>query len=87
MKKIPMRKCIGCMESRAKKELCRIVKTKEGKINVDYTGKTEGRGAYICYQVECLDKARKNRRLEKEFSMKIEDYIYEELRRGIESAK
>ena len=85
MKKIPLRKCLGCLESKPKKELCRIVKTKEGKIILDNTGKTEGRGAYICFNKECLESAIKNKRLQKEFEMKIENEIYEELRSRIEN--
>ena len=80
MKKIPMRKCLGCQESKPKKDLCRIVKSKDGIISIDNTGKTEGRGAYICYSKECLEKAVKNKRLQKEFEMKIDEKIYDELR-------
>ena len=85
MKKIPMRRCLGCMQSKPKKDLCRIVKSKDGKIIIDITGKADGRGAYICYDKECLEKAFKNRRLQKEFEMKVEDEIYEELRRNIDN--
>ena len=64
-KKIPMRKCIGCNESKSKKELVRIVRSPEGEISVDTTGKKNGRGAYICNDAECLRKARKSKRLER----------------------
>lgn len=80
MKKIPERTCIGCNSKKSKKELIRIVKDKEGNIQIDRTGKLPGRGAYICDDVSCLEKARKSKRLEKSFEMKIEDKIYEELR-------
>ena len=56
MKKIPLRTCMGCNEKRTKKELIRIVKQKDGNVEVDKTGKMEGRGAYICNNIECLDK-------------------------------
>lgn len=80
MKKIPQRTCIGCNSKKSKKELIRIVKDKEGNIQIDRTGKLPGRGAYICDDVSCLDKAIKSKRLEKAFETKIEDKIYEELR-------
>lgn len=83
MKKLPTRTCIGCGEQKLKKELIRIVKNKEGKISIDKTGKYEGRGAYICDDAECLNKAIKSKRLEKNFEMKIPDEIYEELRKTI----
>ena len=80
MKKIPLRRCIGCFESKPKNELYRIVKTSEGEILLDKTGKKNGRGAYICSSKECLEKAIKGKKLEKEFETKISDEIYEELR-------
>lgn len=83
MKKLPTRTCIGCGEQKSKKEFIRIVKNKEGKISIDKTGKLEGRGAYICDDIECLNKAIKTRKLEKNFEMKIPDEIYEELRKTI----
>lgn len=83
MKKLPQRTCIGCNTQKDKKELIRIVKNKEGEIFVDKTGKLPGRGAYICDNIECLEKAIKSKRLEKSFEMKIENVIYEELRKRI----
>lgn len=80
MKKIPQRTCLGCMQSKNKSELVRIVKQNDGKIFVDKTGKANGRGAYICNNVECLDKAIKSKRLEKSFETKIDNEIYESLR-------
>ena len=76
-KKIPMRMCLGCGESKPKKELGRVVKNKEGEISLDLTGKKSGRGAYICKSTECFNKARKARRFEKAFSCKIEDEVFE----------
>lgn len=80
MKKIQQRTCLGCMQSKNKSELVRIVKQNDGKIFVDKTGKANGRGAYICNNVECLDKAIKSKRLEKNFETKIDNEIYESLR-------
>ena len=76
-KKIPMRMCLGCGEMKPKKELIRVVKSPEGEISLDFTGKKSGRGAYICRSGECLEKARKGRRLEKSFSCKIDESVYE----------
>lgn len=76
-KKIPMRMCLGCGEMKPKKELVRAVKSKEGEISLDLTGKKPGRGAYICKNMECFKKARKARRFEKEFSCKIEEEVYD----------
>lgn len=82
-KHIPQRMCSGCSEMKPKKELVRIVRTKEGEISLDLTGKKAGRGAYICNDVECLKKARKARRLEKSFSAQIPNEVYDELERQI----
>lgn len=75
--KTPMRMCLGCNEMRPKKELMRVVKSPEGEISLDFTGKKNGRGAYICRSTECFEKARKARRFEKTFSCKIEENVYE----------
>ena len=64
VKKIPQRMCTGCMEMKPKKELFRIVRSKEGEISIDLTGKKPGRGAYICKSIECFEKAFKTKRLE-----------------------
>lgn len=80
MKKIPQRTCMGCNIKKDKKEFIRIVKNKNGEINIDKTGKMQGRGAYLCDNIKCLEKAIKNKRIEKTFEMKIEDEIYEKLR-------
>lgn len=80
-KKIPMRKCIGCNESKSKKELVRIVRAPDGDISLDTTGKKNGRGAYICNNAECLKKARKARRLEKIFECSIPDTVYDSAER------
>jgi uncharacterized conserved protein, YLXR B.subtilis homolog len=80
LKKEPQRTCLGCKESKNKKELIRIVKQNDGKIFIDKTGKANGRGAYICNNIECLEKAIKSKRLENNFETKIDNEIYESLR-------
>ena len=80
MKKQPQRTCIGCNSKKDKKEFIRIVKNKENEISIDRTGKKEGRGAYICDNIACLEKLIKSKRLEKVFDIKISEEIYENLR-------
>lgn len=80
MKEMPKRTCIGCNEIKLKKELIRIVKNKEGQIFIDKTGKANGRGAYICDNIECLEKAIKTKRLERTFETNIDAKLYEELK-------
>ena len=75
-KKIPMRMCLGCGEMKPKRELIKVVKSKEGDISLDLTGKKSGRGAYICKSVECFEKARKARKFERSFSCMISEDIY-----------
>lgn len=82
-RKIPLRKCIGCGEMKDKRELVRVVRSKEGEISVDLYGKKPGRGAYICRSAACLAKAQKAKRLEKAFSTRIEPEIYEAMMREI----
>jgi predicted RNA-binding protein YlxR (DUF448 family) len=80
VKKIPMRMCTGCNEMKPKKELVRIVRSKEGEVSVDLTGKKPGRGAYICRNLECLEKAFKTKRLNRNLEAAISDEIYEKLK-------
>ena len=72
VKKIPQRMCTGCMEMKPKKELIRVVKNKDGEVSIDFTGKKPGRGAYICKNIECLEKACKTKRLSKNLEIKLE---------------
>lgn len=76
-KKIPMRKCLGCNEMKPKRELIRAVKSPDGEISIDLTGKKSGRGAYICPDKACLRKARKGKRLEKALETAIPDSVYD----------
>ena len=75
-KKIPVRMCSGCGQHFPKKELVRVVRSPQGEISVDLTGKKSGRGAYICRNVECLRKARKAKRLERALECQIPDEVY-----------
>ncbi len=84
-KKIPMRRCNGCNEQKPKKELIRIVKSPEGEISLDITGKKSGRGAYICNSIDCLQKVRKSRRIDKTFEMTIPDEVYNSLEEQIKN--
>lgn len=84
MKKLPGRTCIGCNTQKAKNELIRIVKNNRGEINLDKTGKMPGRGAYICNNIECLNKAIRSKKLERCFETNIDEKIYEELKNEIE---
>ena len=76
MKRQNKRTCMGCNEKKDKKDLIRIVKNKQNEINIDRTGKLEGRGAYICDNIECLEKAIKTKRIERVFEQKIPEEIY-----------
>jgi uncharacterized protein len=87
VKKLPQRMCAGCIEMKPKKELIRIVRNKEGEISIDLIGKKPGRGAYICKNEECLTKAVKTKRLEKNLEVKISDEIYNKLKEEINSAE
>jgi predicted RNA-binding protein YlxR (DUF448 family) len=87
IKKIPQRMCTGCMEMKPKKELIRVVKSKEEEVSVDLTGKKNGRGAYICKSIECLEKAFKSRKLEKNLETRISEEIYNKLKGEIENEK
>lgn len=79
VRKVPMRKCVGCNEKKAKKELIRVLRTPEGEIELDRTGKKNGRGAYLCGKPECLAKARKNRGLERSLGVHIPDEVFDRL--------
>ena len=84
-KKVPLRQCIGCGEMKGKKEMMRVLRTQEGDICLDTTGKKNGRGAYLCKSIECLKKARKNKGLERSFKMSIPNEVYESLEKEFEN--
>jgi len=87
VKKVPQRMCTGCMEMKSKKELIRVVKNNENEISIDLHGKKPGRGAYICRSIECLEKAVKAKRLERNLESKISEEIYAKLKEEIENAE
>lgn len=78
-KRIPMRMCLGCNDMKPKREMIRVVKSKEGEISLDLTGRKSGRGAYICKNIECFQSARKARRFEKSFSCMISSEVYDSM--------
>lgn len=80
-RKVPLRKCTGCNEMKDKRELVRVVKSNEGEFSLDFTGKKPGRGSYICKDIECLNKAEKNKGLERSFKMAVDKEIYNDLRK------
>ena len=79
VKKIPLRKCLGCMESFPKKELIRVVRTPEGDVCIDHTGKKSGRGAYICKSEACLKKAVKSKRIQNNLEVSLSDELIDAL--------
>ncbi len=86
-KKIPMRQCVGCGEMRGKKEMMRVLRTVDGQICLDVTGKKNGRGAYLCKKEECLRKARKNKGLERSLKMNIPEEVLDDLEKEFTSLK
>ena len=83
-KKIPTRQCLGCNEHKPKKELLRVLRTPEGEITLDFTGKKSGRGAYICFDTKCLKKARKSGRISSNLEVDIPEEIYDRMERELE---
>ena len=80
VRKVPMRQCTGCQEMKNKTEMIRVLKTSEGEILLDATGKKNGRGAYLCRSMDCLEKAIRSRGLERSLKVKIPDEVYETLK-------
>ena len=83
-KKIPVRRCVGCQEMKNKKEMIRVIRTPEGEFLLDATGKKNGRGAYLCPNRECLEKAVKSKGLERSFKQPIPPEVYETLEKEME---
>lgn len=82
-RKIPVRMCIACREGKPKRDLIRVVKNKEGQVSVDITGKAQGRGAYLCPSLECLDKAKKTKALSRALEIDMTQEMYDEIKRVI----
>lgn len=87
VKKIPMRKCVACQEMRPKKELLRIVRTPEKDIIIDTRGKQSGRGAYLCYNNDCVMLAKKKKSLEKALEVSLNEEVYQAISSEIERFK
>lgn len=85
-KKVPERRCVGCGETINKKELIRVVRTPEGEVCIDLTGKRSGRGAYICHKLSCFKKARKSKRLENNLNVSIPEEVFDMLEAELASA-
>ena len=83
-KKIPQRQCMGCRERKEKRAMIRVVRCTDGEIRLDFSGKLNGRGAYVCPDMACLAKARKSRSLERAFEMAIPAEVYDEMERQME---
>ena len=84
-KKVPMRMCVGCREMKPKKELLRVVRSPEGSLSVDATGRKPGRGAYVCRSAECLKKAIRQKQLERAFDCALQDEVKEALMRELQA--
>ncbi|MBQ7817284.1 MAG: YlxR family protein [Oscillospiraceae bacterium] len=84
-KKIPQRQCMGCRERKAKRDMIRVVRTTEGTVSLDFSGKLNGRGAYVCPDMECLKKAQKSRALERCLEIEIPQEVYDRLTREMEA--
>ncbi len=87
VKKIPERQCLGCNEHKPKRELLRVVRDPEGEISLDFTGKMNGRGAYICPSAVCLRRARKSRRIDSALGVNIPDAVYDSMESALDSEK
>lgn len=83
-KKVPQRKCVGCQEMKNKKDMIRILHTPEDELVIDATGRKNGRGAYLCFSMECFEKAVKSKGLERSLKMSISPAVYDSLKKEIE---
>ena len=86
-KKIPQRQCMGCRERKAKRELIRVVRCTDGSVNLDFGGKVNGRGAYVCPQSECLKKALRSKALDRALEVTIPEEVIARLEKEMEGAK
>ena len=84
-KKIPQRQCMGCRERKAKREMIRVVRCTDGTVNLDFGGKMNGRGAYICPQMDCLKKALKSKALDRSLEVTIPQDVYDRLEKEMEA--
>ena len=85
-KKIPQRQCMGCRERKNKRDMLRVVRGTDGEVSLDFSGKLNGRGAYVCPDPECLKKARKTRALERCLEVAIPEEVYDRMEKDMEGA-
>ena len=85
-KKIPQRQCMGCRERKNKRDMLRVVRGTDGEVSLDFSGKLNGRGAYVCPDPECLKKARKSRALERCLEIAIPEQVYDRMEKEMEGA-
>ena len=86
-KKIPQRQCMGCRERKNKRDMLRVVRQTDGGVTLDFGGKLNGRGAYVCPEIECLKKARKSRALERCLEVEIPQEVYDRLAKEMEASR
>ena len=86
-KKIPQRQCMGCRERKNKRDMIRVVRMTDGNVSLDFSGKLNGRGAYICPDPECLKKARKAKSLDRSLEVAIPEEVYDRLDREMEASR
>ena len=84
-KKIPQRQCMGCRERKAKRDMIRVVRTTEGSVTLDFGGKLNGRGAYVCPDPECLKKAQRSKALDRSLEVTIPEEVYQRLAKEMET--
>jgi predicted RNA-binding protein YlxR (DUF448 family) len=85
-KKIPQRQCMGCRERKPKREMIRVVRGTDGTVSLDFGGKMNGRGAYICPDMECLKKAIRSKALDRSLEVTIPEEVYDRLQKEMESS-
>ena len=86
-KKIPQRQCMGCRERKEKKAMIRVVRCTDGSVSLDFSGKLNGRGAYVCPDLECLKKAQKSKALERSLEVAIPQEVYDRLEKDMEAGR
>ena len=86
-KKIPQRQCMGCRERKDKKAMIRVVRCTDGSVSLDFSGKLNGRGAYVCPDPECLKKARKSKALDRSLEVEIPQEVYDRLEKEMEASR
>ena len=86
-KKVPQRQCMGCRERKAKREMIRVVRCTDGTVSLDFSGKLNGRGAYVCPDPECLKKAIKSKSLDRSLEVTIPEQVIDRLQKEMEAGR